>query len=335
MKSSMTHPQFSSPRRRHRGRHKERRCSSSPPPVTVLFLQSPSSHQLLQQWTYFHLEDAAGEERGALEAREGEVLHLRRHRPRKLEKDKVSITEDHLQKEARSSVSSVDSFHSAASSLPPSSNTYLSVSSSLRTSLGSGRLWRTPQIRVNSESEASQESEGREESEEEEEEEEVHESPSPSPPSLASPMYLGSRHLDLEEGPVVLHLYSEDHLSSGDHHVHHGGALAQVDMLGLVVEGEAELAATLGTPTGLAAYLATYWTGFFPLLVLQLVGEEAEPVASVGPRDAAILGEMGRLVHRVVVGPGRAEREWGLEAVARFVVHCSLCRVGGSLGGGE
>ena len=92
---------------------------------------------------------------------------------------------------------------------------------------------------------------------------------------------------------------------------------------------------------GAISYVERYWAGFFPLLLFQ-VAEEGEVVGAMGERETALVKELAVLAHRVVVGQGRAEREWGLEAAARLHLHNSTCfnvqqenETGGSLEKGE
>ena len=65
------------------------------------------------------------------------------------------------------------------------------------------------------------------------------------------------------------------------------------------------------------------------------MAEEGEVVGAMGERETALVKELAVLAHRVVVGQGRAEREWGLEAAARLHLHNSTCfnleETGGSL----
>ena len=97
---------------------------------------------------------------------------------------------------------------------------------------------------------------------------------------------------------------------------------------------EEELCAVLQRAEGAISYVERYWAGFFPLLLFQ-VAEEGEVVGAMGERETTLVKELAVLAHRVVVGQGRAEREWGLEAAARLHLHNSTCfnleETGGSL----
>ena len=103
-----------------------------------------------------------------------------------------------------------------------------------------------------------------------------------------------------------------------------------------VYSEEEELCAVLERAEGAISYVERYWAGFFPLLLFQ-VAAEGEVVGAMGEKETALVKELAVLAHRVVVGQGRAEREWGLEAAARLHLHNSTCfnvqqtETGGSL----
>ena len=99
-----------------------------------------------------------------------------------------------------------------------------------------------------------------------------------------------------------------------------------------VYKEEEELCAVLQRAEGAISYVERYWAGFFPLLLFQ-VAAEGQVVAGMGEKETALVKELAVLAHRVVVGEGRAEREWGLEAAARLHLHNSTCKeeTGGSL----
>ena len=101
-----------------------------------------------------------------------------------------------------------------------------------------------------------------------------------------------------------------------------------------VYREEEELCAVLQRAEGAISYVERYWAGFFPLLLFQVAGE-GEVVEPMGEKETALVKELAVFAHRVVVGQGRAEREWGLEAAARLHLHNSTCfdveETGGSL----
>ena len=181
-----------------------------------------------------------------------------------------------------------------------------------------------PRIRVNSQSE---DSEGSYNEVGEDTEDTCEEKGEDRDQEVLGPLYIGSREVELEDGPVLLQLYGEGGLQQwGPEALRQGGGLAMVDMVGLVYQGEEELAGILGRSRGAGAYLSQYWTGFFPFLLLQLTEADVEAAAGVGEQEASLLREVASLPHRVVLGQGRGEREWGLEALARYHLHCTTCR---------
>ena len=212
-------------------------------------------------------------------------------------------------------------FHTASSSLPstlPSSLPSCGSTSSLEVFHSTSS---SPCRMLGSAGQTSDEEEDEEMEEDEEEgrKEEVQE-------EVAAPLYIGSRELELEERGVHLRLYSEAGAGVG------AGAgagawcgLGSVDLVGLVYRGEEELASTLARAGGAWDFLTTYWTGFYPLLLLHLAGE-GEAVGAVGAVQAAVAREAAVAAVRVVVAGGRAEREWGLEAAARLHLHRRTCR---------
>ena len=189
-----------------------------------------------------------------------------------------------------------------------------------------------PRITVNSQSE---DSEGNYDEAGEDTEDTCEEKEEDREQEVLGPLYIGSREVELEDGPVLLQLYGEGGLQQwGPEALRQGGGLASVDMVGLVYQGEEELAGILGRSRGAGAYLSQYWTGFFPFLLLQLTEADVDAAAGVGEQEASLLREVASLPHRVVLGQGRGEREWGLEALARYHLHCTTCkgREGGSGG---
>ena len=381
----------------------------APPPskVSLLFLESPSSRQLLGEWQYFHLTETQEEAEVVLLSRTFGGKRVERQKRDcdvscdeggqqsvggglpKEEEPVLSNSESaemvgrilkdvwqlpggvggqqgkpilpSYQQLCSSSETllptSIEEFLTAPSSLAIGSSSmvaqdedFYSASSSLDMDMG------RPQIIIDSASDFTGEEEEEEEEGISEESESWSRGENPEDKfCLATPTYVGRRQLELEEGSVSLSLYSEGGLTGWGAEGRWGGQLAGVDILGLVIiisslllalifyivsnilqvyREEEELCAVLQRAEGAISYVERYWAGFFPLLLFQLAGE-GEEVGTVGDMGQHLVKELAVLAHRVVVGQGRAEREWGLEAAARLHLHNSTCfnveETGGSL----
>lgn len=232
--------------------------------VTLLFLESPSSRQLLGEWQYFHLTDTSEEPDLVLLSRT-----FAGKRAGRLKRGEQSEAGSSLPKEEKKVLSNIESANDKTlnaihqlpgeleeltlpsyeqlcsiseqpTTLPNSVDEFLTAPSSLAvggslaqdedfysasSSLEMGRL----DIVIDSATDITEEEEDTDDEISSTEEKEAEEKL-----QLATPTFVGRRQLELEEGSVCLSLYSEGALATWAAEGRWGGHLAGVDILGLV-----------------------------------------------------------------------------------------------------
>ena len=241
------------------------KTDSGPPlsNVTLLFLESPSSRQLLGEWQYFHLTDTAEEPELVLLSRTfagkraGRLKRGQRSEAGTLAKEEEKVLSNiesadektlsalhqlpgELEELALPSYEQLCSISEQPTTLSNSVDEFLTAPSSLAvggslaqdedfysasSSLEMGRL----DIVIDSATDITEEEEDTDDeissTEEEAPEEKL---------QLATPTFVGRRQLELDEGSVCLSLYSEGALATWGAEGRWGGHLAGVDILGLV-----------------------------------------------------------------------------------------------------
>ena len=229
--------------------------------VTLLFLESPSSRQLLGEWQYFPLTDTAEEpnlvllsrtfagkragrlkrgqrsEAGSslpkeegkvlsnIESADDETLNAIHQLPGELEELALPSYEQlcSISEQPITLPNSVDEFLTAPSSLAVGGSLAQDEDFySASSSLEMGGL----DIVIDSATDITEE--------EEDTDDEISEEEAEEKLQLATPTFVGRRQLELDEGSVCLSLYSEGALATWAAEGRWGGHLAGVDILGLV-----------------------------------------------------------------------------------------------------
>ena len=232
--------------------------------VTLLFLESPSSRQLLGEWQYFHLTDTVEEPELVLLSRT--FAGKRAGRLKRGERGQRSEAGSSLPKEEKKVLSNIESaddktlnaihqlpgeleeltlpsyeqlcsISEQPTTLPNSVDEYLTAPSSLAVggslaqdedfySASSSLEMGRLDIVIDSATDITEE--------EEDTDDEISEEEAEEKLQLATPTFVGRRQLELDEGSVCLSLYSEGALATWAAEGMWGGHLAGVDILGLV-----------------------------------------------------------------------------------------------------
>ena len=231
--------------------------------VTLLFLESPSSRQLLGEWQYFHLTDTAEEpdlvllsrtfagkragrlkrgERGHqseagslpkeeekvlsnIESADDKTLNALHQLPGELEELALPSYEQlcSISEQPISLPNSVDEFLTAPSSLAVGGS--LAQDEDFYSASSSLEMGRLD-IVIDSATDITEE--------EEDTDDEISDEEAEEKLQLATPTFVGRRQLELDEGSVCLSLCSEGALATWGAEGRWGGHLAGVDILGLV-----------------------------------------------------------------------------------------------------
>ena len=101
--------------------------------------------------------------------------------------------------------------------------------------------------------------------------------------------------------------------------------LPSMDIVVLVVNQDEKkvLDKTLNRSTGVVGYIKEYWSGFFPLLLIELANKngETEPIES---KSLKALNSMFSVIHRIIIDDFESSTDFIFESVARFYSHIKI-----------
>ena len=97
--------------------------------------------------------------------------------------------------------------------------------------------------------------------------------------------------------------------------------LMSVDLLILVYEDIAELSTLLCSSSGVMAYTAQYWAGFFPLLLVNISHKQS----SIPEGNTDQIFTQFCSVHHLVLQDWQGQADVILETMVKFLVHLEKC----------
>ena len=80
---------------------------------------------------------------------------------------------------------------------------------------------------------------------------------------------------------------------------------------------------TLGRATGVVGYIREYWSGFFPLLLIEIAHRNGE-TDLIEAKSAVAIQSLFSVTHRIIVNNFHRDTDFILESVARFYNHISV-----------
>ena len=150
------------------------------------------------------------------------------------------------------------------------------------------------------------------------------------PPKLGVKQ-LGKRIEELESGQQVIQTVNEEGelvgWSSKDIYDIVSKELPSMDIVVLVVNQEEKkiLDKILSRSTGVVGYIKEYWSGFFPLLLIEIANKEGE-TEQLESKAMKAINSMFSVIHRIIINDCESSRDTDFifESVARFYSHIKI-----------
>ena len=101
--------------------------------------------------------------------------------------------------------------------------------------------------------------------------------------------------------------------------------LPRMDIVVMVVNQDEKkvIEKTLARTTGVVGYIREYWSGFFPLLLIELTHKNGE-TDLIQPKSAVAIQSLFSVTHRIIVNNFDRNIDFILESVARFYNHIKV-----------
>ena len=138
--------------------------------------------------------------------------------------------------------------------------------------------------------------------------------------------YLGTRGQAIAScQPITEHFFEEGKLSSWstkDIHDIVSKDLPRMDVVVLVVDQteKKQIEQILSRPTGVVGYIREYWSGFFPLLLIEISDESEEEM--INKKSILSIHSLFSVTHRIIVD--QEEKSFIFESVGRFYNHIKV-----------
>eukprot|EP00092_Neocalanus_flemingeri_P000469 GFUD01000499.1.p1 GENE.GFUD01000499.1~~GFUD01000499.1.p1 ORF type:complete len:859 (+),score=220.76 GFUD01000499.1:44-2620(+) len=140
---------------------------------------------------------------------------------------------------------------------------------------------------------------------------------------------LGTRVEELDSGPTVIETVNEEGELAGwstkDIYDIVSKDLPSMDIVVMVVNQDEKkmLDKTLNRSTGVIGYIKEYWSGFFPLLLIETANKngETDPIES---KTIKMINSMFSVTHRIIIDDLENSADFIFESVARFYTHIKI-----------
>ena len=140
---------------------------------------------------------------------------------------------------------------------------------------------------------------------------------------------LGSRSQELPNCPKIIQtLYEEGELSgwsTRDIYDVVSKDLPRMDIVILVVSQEEKklIDETLSRSTGVVGYIKEYWSGFFPLLLIEVTDKTGE-IEMITNKSIIAIHSMFSVTHRIIINNVDKSSDFVFESIARFYNHIKV-----------
>jgi len=140
---------------------------------------------------------------------------------------------------------------------------------------------------------------------------------------------LGTREEKLEAGPTVIQTVNEEGELAGwctkDIYDIVSKDLPSMDVVVLVVDQDEKkmLDKTLTRSTGVIGYIREYWSGFFPLLLIEIANKNGE-TELIETKAIKVINSMFSVTHRIIIDDFENNADFIFETAARFYSHIKI-----------
>ena len=141
--------------------------------------------------------------------------------------------------------------------------------------------------------------------------------------------YLGSRTEELSDAaPVTQHFYEEGELSgwsTRDIYDIVSKDLPSMDIIILVISQEEKkmIDRILSRNTGVIGYMREYWSGFFPLLLVEVANKDGD-TDLIENKSVLAIHSLFSVTHRIIINNYQHFSDFIFESVARFYNHIKV-----------